>query len=110
MKLQNILPHMREGSVKVGQETYHLDAEGKVDVSDEAAELLLQNKAAWRKVSKRNPVVSDAAKDEATGVDYNKFLKPDLMTMAKKFGLKVDNKMTKAEIIALISYSEGNNG
>lgn len=50
MKLQNLFPHMANGSVLVNGRHYELDDRGatKEDVPSEDAQKLLANRAAWR--------------------------------------------------------------
>lgn len=57
MKLQSLLPHMLNNSVRVDGVTYRTDSNGVTTVNDEKhIQKLLSNSAAWRPYVERVPV------------------------------------------------------
>jgi hypothetical protein len=66
MKLQNVLPHMANGSVLVNGHQYELDAQGVVlsDMTAEDARKLLTNRAAWRIAIERQVVTPEPVAPE----------------------------------------------
>jgi len=98
MKIQNKLPHMRNGSVKVKGQTISCDANGFAEAPQEIAEILLRNKSAWRSIGVPIP-----RKPIEEKVDLEIMTKAELIEHAAMRGISVDPKSKKQELIDVIN-------
>lgn len=77
MKLQSKLPHMVGKSVKVNGNTYHIDAEGILDVGiTEDLEKLIANESGWKQIENKSLRRPDMRKHPSVIDDTEEVSKP----------------------------------